>query len=142
MTRRVVAWLIAAALGVVAGCSDSPTSPTGDEDTDEAVTTPVTVTYVGLVGPNGSAARRFTAQLAGTASLAIHGITPAAALIVGLGIPRADGTGCLLSRSVTALDGAPVQVTAHVDPGEYCAQVLGPADAPGPVGYSVTLEHP
>jgi hypothetical protein len=143
MRRSLLAMAIAPVLlAAAAACGDSPTSPSSDAPADDAITTPVTVSFAGVIGPNGTASRRFTAQLPGTAVLSISGIAPAAALIVGLGIPRADGGGCLLARSPTAVDGGPAQVTAHVDSGEFCTQVLGPPDAPGPVGFTLTLEHP
>ena len=63
--------------------------------------------------PSGSAARSFVARLSGVAVASLGGIAPAAPLVVeGLGIPRADGTGCLLARSVTATDGAAARVPA------------------------------
>jgi hypothetical protein len=127
------------ALGVAA-CSDSPTSPTDSEDAP--ITTPVTVTFTGVVGPGGTASRSFTAQFAGTAVASVGAINPATALGVGLGIPRADGTGCLLARSATATDGAAAQITARVDAGLFCAQVFAPSPAADAVSFTVTLEHP
>ena len=131
--------LLALALGA-AGCSDSPTSPTDSADT--AITTPVLVTYVGAVGPAGTASRSFTAQLGGTAVAAVNAISPTTALGVGLGIPRVDGTGCLLARSATAADGASAQVSASVDAGNLCVHVFAPSTAALTVNFTVTLEHP
>ena len=39
-------------------------------------------------------------------------------------------------------DGVSAQVSARVDGGTFCVQVLGPATAPGTVVFTVTLEHP
>lgn len=81
-----------------AGCrsdattTTTPTSPTGSE-APAAITTPVDVSFLAAVGPGGTVSRTFYAQIPGTARAAVSGISPATALAVGLGIPRADGTG-------------------------------------------------
>ncbi len=138
MTRGTV-WLLAMSVAAI-GCSTTPTSPT--DSADGPITTPQTVSYSGVVGAGGTASRSFTAQLAGTATATLAGIAPATPLIIGLGIPRADGRGCLLARSATALDGGAARVVASVDPGMFCVQVLAPAEAADAVGFTVTLEHP
>ena len=107
-----------------------------------SVSTPVSVSFPWAVGPGGTASRTFTARMPGTAQATIAGIAPAAELIVGLGIPRTGGSGCLLARAATAGDGVSAQVSARVDGGTFCVLVLGPATAPGTVVFTVTLEHP
>jgi hypothetical protein len=145
MSRALVqlrsTWLV---LFVAAGaCSDTPSAPTDSAaDPDAPIITPMVVTFTGVVGANGSASRSFTAQIAGTATASLDGISPATALGLGFGIPRADGTGCLLGRSAIAADGASVRVVAHVDPGIYCLQVYAPERTTDAVGFTVTLEHP
>jgi hypothetical protein len=134
-------WLVLL-LGASA-CSDTPTAPTDSADgADTAITTPVVVTFTGIVGPNGTASRSFTAQIAGTATASLGGINPATALGLGFGIPRADGAGCLLGRSAIASDGAAARVVASVDPGTYCLQVYAPDRTADAVIFTVTLEHP
>lgn len=140
MTARAV--LAALALAASTACSNSPTSPTTSAEVPDPITTPVTVTYPGVLGAGGTASRTFTAQIAGTARATVSGITPATPLVIGLGIPRADGGGCLLARSATAADGSSATVSANVDVGTFCAQVLAPAALAGTVGFTVTLEHP
>lgn len=131
-----MAWTLALSLGA-GGCSDdTPTAPT-----DTAVTTPVALTYTGVVGPGGSASRTFTAQLRGAATVSLDGINPPAALVLGLGIPRADGLGCLLARSSQAVAGDGTTVTANVDVGTFCVQVYAPSTA-STVTFTVTLVHP
>ena len=126
-----------------AACSDAPTAPTDSADgAGTPLTTPVSVTFTGVVGPNGTASRTFTAQLAGTATASLGGIAPATALGLAFGIPRADGGGCLPGRSATAADGAAARITASVDPGTYCLQVFAPERAADAVSFTVTLEHP
>jgi hypothetical protein len=141
MPRLVLAvvWLGVSSLWLIA-CGDTPTAPT-DAD-DDPIVTPQTVTYAGLLAAGGTASRSFTAQVAGTATATLSGIAPATPLVVGLGIPRPDGAGCLLARSTTATDGVSARVMANVDPGAFCVQVLAPASAADAVNFTVTLEHP
>lgn len=133
--------VLAVALAAAIGCGDNPASPTS-ADAAVPITTPIAVTYPGGLGAGGTASRTFTAQLAGTATATVTAITPAAPLVIGLGIPRADGSGCLLARSATAADGASAGVTASVEAGTFCAQVVAPAAITGPVSFTVTLVHP
>lgn len=144
MSRVVTArWAVAltVALGLPA-CSNSPTAPTGSADTAAPITTPVVLSFTGLVAPSGTASRTFTAQLAGAATASLSGITPATALGLGFGIPRADGSGCLLGRSAVAVDGATARLSANVDPGIFCLQVYSPEGTADQVTFTVTLEHP
>jgi hypothetical protein len=134
-----VAWLGVSSLGLIA-CGDTPTAPT--DAADDAIVTPQTLTYGGVLTAGGTASRSFTAQVAGTATATLSGIAPATPLVVGLGIPRSDGGGCLLARSTTATDGVSARVAANVDPGTFCVQVLAPAPAADAVSFTVTLEHP
>jgi hypothetical protein len=139
--RLVVAvvWLGVSNLGLIA-CGDTPTAPT-DAD-DDAIVTPQTLTYAGVLTAGGTASRSFMAQVAGTATATLGGIAPATPLVVGLGIPRPDGGGCMLARSTTATDGVSARIAANVDPGTFCVQVQAPAAAAGAVNFTVTLEHP
>jgi hypothetical protein len=141
MSRLILAvvWLSVSSLGLIA-CDDKPTAPT--DSADEPIVTPQTVTYAGVITAGGTASRSFTAQLAGTATATLSGIAPATLLVVGLGIPRPDGAGCLLARSTTATDGVEARVVANVDPGTFCVQVLAPTPGPDGVSFTVTLEHP
>lgn len=138
MRRLVLAWTVSLTLGV-SGCSDTPTAPT--ESVDIAITSPLTLTYTGVVGPGGSASRSFTAQVPGTATASLDGINPPAALVLGIGIPRVDGLGCLLARSSPVTEGGAAAVTANVDVGTFCVQVYAPATAPTAT-FTVTLVHP
>lgn len=134
--------MLAATLAIAvggAGCGDTPTAPT--ESSDTAITSPQSATYSGIVGPGGSASRTFTARLRGTASASVSGIGPPSPLVIGLGVPRTDGSGCLLARSSEATAGDSAAVTANVDVGTFCVQVYAPATAPT-VTFTVTLVHP
>ena len=122
------------------GCRDTPTTPTVTADTP--VITPQSVSFPGVVGAGGSVSRAFNAQLPGTARAALSGISPPTSLVVGLGIPRVDGTGCLLAHSTTAVDGGAAEVSGAVAAGTFCVQVFAPGRAADEVRFTVALEHP
>lgn len=138
---RAASVLVLATLLAAAGCGDSPTAPTSAVDTTP-VTTPVNVSFPGVVGPGGTVSRSFVAQLAGTASVTVSNISPATPLGVGIGIPRADGTGCLLSVSATAGNGNSASASTSVASGAFCVQVFAPAQTANAVTFSVALTHP
>jgi hypothetical protein len=136
MRPGAVMWGLAT-LVAAASCS-SPTAPTADA----GILDPTRVTYSAIIGSGAASSRAFTARVAGTATATVNGITPATALGIGLGIPRADGAGCLLSRSGIASDEVTATVSAAVGVGLFCVQVFAPAGAADVVHYSVTLDHP
>lgn len=140
MTRTTA--ILGVVLAVVAsGCSnDTPTSAT--TTTTTTFTSPITATFTGVVGPGGSLSRSFTAQLDGTARASLSGISPATALGFGMGVPRADGTGCLLTYSTTATNLASAEIGGAVASGVFCIQVYAPAVAAETVRFSVSLTHP
>lgn len=142
MTRRSArgVCLLAALLAVV-GCSNNPTSPTTTA-APAPFTSPLTVTFQGVVGPGGSASRAFYVQAAGTARATLSAIAPATPLSIGLGVPRADGTGCLLAVSSVASNGVSAEVTSAVVAGTFCVQVFAPAQTANAVNFTVGLVHP
>lgn len=138
MTRAALIAIVFA--GVLAsGCSDDPAATATSPDT---VTTPITVSFTGVVGPSGSVSRSFTAQLDGAARASLSAITPATALGFGMGVPRADGTGCLLTYSTTAANEASAEISGEVAAGVFCVQVYAPATAAEAVRFSVSITHP
>lgn len=140
MTRATTVLCLVLA-GLASGCSDdTPTSATSTTTT--TFTSPLTATFTGVVGPSGTLSRSFTAQLDGTARASLSAITPATALGFGMGVPRADGTGCLLTYSTTATNLASAEIGGAVASGVFCIQVFAPATAAEIVRFSVTLTHP
>lgn len=133
--------LMAVLLAATAACNNNPTAPTSTA-VASTFTTPLNVSFPGAVGPGGSVSRTFYAQTTGTATAVVNAISPATALTVGLGVPRADGTGCLLAVSSSASDGASAQVSREVVAGIYCVQVFAPAQTANSVAFTVVLQHP
>ena len=143
MTRhlRLTPGLMLAAVLATAGCNNTPTSATPSAEVTP-ITTPVNVSFPGVVGPGGSVSRSFAAQIPGNAVAVLSNISPATPLTIGMGVPRADGTGCLLSVSATSAGGASAQVNASVNAGTFCVQVFAPAQSANAVSFAVALTHP
>jgi hypothetical protein len=140
MTRAAFALATLVALAG-SGCGDdTPTAPS--ENTTPPITTPVTTTFTAVIGPNGSLSRSFTAQVPGMASAVVTGISPPTALGLGIGIPRPDGAGCLLTYSTVSGDLSGVEIAGAVHTGVFCVQVYAPVTAADTVRFDVSLTHP
>jgi hypothetical protein len=108
--------------------------------TDEAGS--ATLDYISTVVPGGSTSRSFGVRSSGTATLLIDGFSPASvsAIGVGIGIPRADGSGCDLTYATQAVRGA--QASQPVDPGRYCVKVFDPGTFTQTVAFNTRIDHP
>lgn len=143
IARRLSLTAAVLAAALAAGCGNDTTTPTSaTSTTNTAITTPATVTFTGVVGPGGTASRTFAPRIAGTATATLNGISPSTSLGLGLGLPRVDGSGCLLARSAVAADGGSVELSTPVDVGTFCVQVFAPAQSAAQVTFTVTLVYP
>ncbi len=131
------AWNIVAAALLVAACGDNGvTSP------DPTPTSPVTVTYTQLLTAQGWTSRTFS-SLAGTISVTLQ--SSELPMGIGIGVTRADGSGCLTSVSVVTPAGDSPQLSTNVDGGTYCLAVfdVNPADSrTTQVPVTVVVVHP
>jgi hypothetical protein len=137
-TVAVVSITVAGLLSHACNDPASPTSPTS------LPVTPVTVVYESQIYPGSTASRRLIASAAGTVSVMLTSLRPDSgeALTVGLGIPRADGGGCLLSQSVVTTPRTTPHLSVGVDPGTYCIHVSGAGTLRNEVFVSITIVHP
>jgi hypothetical protein len=101
-----------------------------------------TLTYQSAVVPGGSTSRSFGVRSSGTATLLIDSFSPASVsgIGVGIGIPRADGSGCDLSLATVATRGS--QASQRVDPGRYCVKVFDPGTFTETVTFNARIDHP
>lgn len=115
------------ALRVVAGETDTSTMPG-------------TNTIVLALPLGGSTSRPFTTSAPGTASLFLsqEATEPVG---LGLGIPRADSTGCFVGASMVTASADAVVSTA-VDAGRYCVKVFDPGTRSVQSSVSMTLARP
>ncbi len=136
--KTTLAAVVLASSLTVAGCDeDTPTTPTPDPTT-------ATVTFASNLAPTGSSTRSFDVTRAGNVSVTLTGVGGSATLKLGLGvgIPLADGSGCVLSRSVEAVAGTTAQLELAVDIGKYCVQIYDPGTLTGVVAFSINLIYP
>lgn len=123
---------------VATGCDEEtpPTTP--------APETTVSVTWSTSLATGGASSRSFKTSRTGTVSITLQSLAASTTLRAGLGvgIPLADGSGCVLSRSVETVAGATAQLELDVDPGDYCVQVYDLGELTQPSPFTVLLVYP
>ena len=91
----------------------------------------------------GASSHAFTASQNGTVNLTLQSLGGGAGTVgLGLGIPRSDGGGCLLTQSVTASPGGAPQLSAQVSAGTYCAKVFDTGTLVRPVTFVLQIVFP
>src|SRR5688572_32321621 len=138
LLRTALAALVLASSLTLAGCDDEPpTTPTPEPTT-------TTVTFASNLAMGGSSSRSFEVTRAGIVSVTLVSVGNSTTLKVGLGvgIPFADGSGCVLSRSVEAIAGTTAQLELNVDIGKYCLQIYDPGTLTSVVPFSLNLIYP
>ena len=136
--RTSIAALALASALILAGCDDDPpTTPTPTPTT-------TTVTFASNLAMGGSSTRSFDVSRAGVVSVTMTMVGNSNTLRagLGLGIPLADGSGCVLSRSVETVAGTTAQLELAVDIGKYCLQIYDPGTLTSVVPFSITLIYP
>lgn len=132
--KRILLLVLGISLTTV-GCSDpvAPITPT------PAVPT-VTDTFNGTLLILGSNTHQFTVQQVGGIKVSVTGITPGAA--VGLGVGTPSGANCLLAENLTAVPGPNPQIsgTATIT-GTFCVSVFDVGNLVQAVDYVVTVLH-
>jgi len=133
------AFVLLALVTAAASCGSDNTSTT----TPSTPAGTTTETLTGLMAPQGTATRTFTASQPGTVTVQLSKTDPALTLGLGIGISGATGASCLFTQTVNTTAGAAPQLTATVDPGSYCAGAydLGTVGQNGVI-VTVTVTHP
>ena len=135
---HILAALVLASSLTLAGCDDDPpTTPTPEPTT-------TTVTFSSNLAMGGSSSRSFDVTRAGTVSATLVAVGNSTTLKVGLGvgIPLADGSGCVLSRSVETVSGTTAQLELNVDIGKYCLQIYDPGTLTAVAAFTIHLIYP
>jgi hypothetical protein len=133
----VVAAIGAASLTSACG-NDTPavTAPT-------APTSPTTSTFSSRLTPSGAVSRLFTATQSGTVSVMLTNAGgPFTRVGLGLGVPTTGLARCSLSTAMTTTPGSTPQITATVDPGDYCVTIYDPGTLTDTIDFSFTLVYP
>jgi hypothetical protein len=103
-----------------------------------------TETFTSSLGVLGTASRSFTVSQGGTVSVRLESINPLPGAVVGLGIgiPRPDGSGCSLGRSLNTAAGSTAQITGGIDTGSYCVKIYDVGNLTTLVNFSISVVHP
>jgi hypothetical protein len=136
--KTIVTAAVLASTLTVAGCDEeTPNTPTPTPTT-------ATVTFSSNLAVGGSSTRSFEATRAGVVSVTLIAVGGSTTLKVGIGvgIPLADGSGCVLSQSVETASGATAQLELSVDVGKYCVQIYDPGTLAGVAAFTISLIHP
>src|SRR5438552_13646002 len=132
--KRMFAFVLGLSLATV-GCSDpvAPVTPTPAAPT-------VTDTFNGTLLILGSNTHQFTVQQIGGIKVSVTGVTPGAA--VGLGVGTPSGANCLLQQNLTAVPSPSPQIsgTATIT-GTFCVSVFDVGNLVESVDYVVTVLH-
>jgi hypothetical protein len=139
LTSPIVALLAFAVICAACSNNNNPSTPT-------TPTTPagtVTETLNGIMAPNGTATRTFTARQAGTVTVMLARVDPSVTVGLGIGIRGATGADCKFTQTVNTQGGTTAQLTASVDLGTYCAGAYDIGNVgQGGTTVTVTVTHP
>ena len=92
----------------------------------------------------GWMSRTIATSAAGTISLRLVNASPPDGIVLGLGlgVPRTDGTGCLLTQSVRASGGGQPQLSVNADAGIFCARVYDVGAITDPITFTAAIVKP
>jgi hypothetical protein len=139
LTWRAVALLAFAAICAACSNDNNPSTPT----TPTTPTGTVTETLNGVMAPNGTATRTFTARQAGTVTVLLARVDPSVTVGLGIGIRGATGADCKFTQTVNTQGGTTAQLTASVDLGTYCAGAYDIGNVgQGGATVTITVTHP
>jgi hypothetical protein len=116
---------------------DATTTPTA------TTTSPTTVTWTTLLSARGSASRSFVASQFGTVSITLQ--ASPVPIGIGIGVLAQSESGCRPSSTLTASPGDGPQLTAAVQPGNYCVLVfdVGGIGIPGDqMPFTIQIVYP
>jgi hypothetical protein len=125
-------------LGTLSGaaCSKTPATPTSP-------TTAGTDSFSSVLNVGGTATRTFTVPVRGTVQATLAATVPQNMRIgFMVGVPRANGTGCIANVSLTTEASGTPQISVVADPGSFCAQVYDVGTLREPLSFTVTIAHP
>src|SRR5262245_28532235 len=132
--KRFLALLLGVAV-CTGGCADppAPVTPTPAPPT-------LTETFTGQLLVLGSNSHTFTVQQIGGLRVTINGVTPPAAVGIGVGTP--SGATCLPIQNLTAVANPSAQIsgTATIT-GIFCVLIYDVGGLVEPVNYTITVLH-
>lgn len=108
-----------------------------------ALPSPGTDIFATSLAVQGATSRSIEASQAGVIVLTLEGLGAGASQLgVGLGLPRADGSGCFLTQSVLTSASSTPQLALSVEAGQYCVRVFDPGTLANPVAFQLKIDFP
>jgi hypothetical protein len=102
------------------------------------------VTFQSMLTESGESSRTFSPSRNGSAVVTLDAVGPPPTLVVGMGIgiPRADGSGCLLSRAAITPAGTGTLFSMLVETGVYCVKIYDVGNVVDAATFTITIVHP
>ena len=150
-TQQIAAELAAGTYCVGIADTGGLTQPTNFLDQDQpdsevvaaarSPATPSSETFASNLAVRGTSARTFRATGNGQVTLRLQSLGASDALVdLGFGIPRSDGSGCLIARTVRG--GVGSQISTPVDLGPYCVVITDFGNLTAPTSFSINITKP
>ncbi len=129
-------WLPIAVTMITLGCSGA----------EETATSPTTLsgefTFASTIGIGGTASRAFATHGSGGITATLMTGSPSVGLGVGIGIPRATGSNCDVTRAIETVGGDGRELTIAAEAGTYCVKVFDLGRINDLASFSVRVTHP
>ena len=110
----------------------------------ETLNTAGTDTFTTNLSAGGWMSRSIRTSKPGTISLRLESASPPDNIVLGLGIgvPRNDGTGCLLTQAVNRSGGGSPQIALPADAGAFCARIFDVGNITVPITFTAAIVKP
>src|SRR5262249_32567103 len=151
MFRRGLCFFLTSVISVAAGCSNNSSSSTTNP-TAPTSTVYLTEAFSGTLDPGGQQSKQFSIGNDGTMSVTLASLTmssngPALTTPVGLGVgvPNADNTACVLSSSLVTAPSLQAQISVGVTKATatYCVGIGDPGNnLKASVTFVIKVVHP
>lgn len=145
MTGRLVRPIVLAMCVTAAGCGAdavTPTSPTAPAESVDSTSR----LFTGTLAPRGTAFFSFTVAQDSGVFLTLASVTPTSGrgavpmpLDLGLGVPR--GTGCAVTRTITASADLAAQIREWRTAGVHCVSVSDAGRLAADVAFAVRIGY-
>jgi hypothetical protein len=125
---------------LTAGCgNNTPATPT----TPTTPTGPTTSIFASRLTPGGAVSRSFGATTTGTVTVMLtNAAGPLTRVGLGIGVPTTGIAKCALSTAISTASATTPQISAAVDPGQYCITIYDLGTLTSPIDFSITLVYP
>jgi len=149
MFRRGLCFFLTSVLPVAAACNNNSSSTTNP--TAPTTTVYITEAFSGTLDPNSQQSKQFQIAADGTMTVTLASLTatsngPALTTPVGLGVgvPNADNSACVLSSSLVTAPSLQAQISVGVTKAtaNYCVAIGDQGNLQTTVTFVIKVVHP